>query len=132
MTERPVYESENITMCTDGKYRWVYELNLYKNPAIIKEVGRVMFISLVIVLALIFGFQMIDGIGTFAEKLQFVAELAGILVAILLQQSPGKAHQESGTDQRNYRDCRFSRRQARGDRYRHAGIGAFFYVHQFR
>ena len=84
MTERPVYESENITMCTDGKYRWVYELNLYKNPAIIKEVGRVMFISLVIVLALIFGFQMIDGIGTFAEKLQFVAELAGILVAILL------------------------------------------------
>ena len=84
MTERPVYESENITMCTDGKYRWVYELNLYKNPAIIKEVGRVMLISLVIVLALIFGFQMIDGIGTFAEKLQFVAELAGILVAILL------------------------------------------------
>ena len=84
MTERPVYESENITMCTDGKYCWVYELNLYKNPAIIKEVGRVMFISLVIVLALIFGFQMIDGIGTFAEKLQFVAELAGILVAILL------------------------------------------------
>ena len=84
MTEQPVYESENITMCTDGKYRWVYELNLYKNPAIIKEVGRVMFISLVIVLALIFGFQMIDGIGTFTEKLQFVAELAGILVAILL------------------------------------------------
>ena len=84
MTEQPIYESENITMCTDGKYRWVYELNLYKNPAIIKEVGRVMFISLVIVLALIFGFQMIDGIGTFAEKLQFVAELAGILVAILL------------------------------------------------
>ncbi len=84
MTEQPVYESENITMCTDGKYRWVYELNLYKNPAIIKEVGRVMFISLVIVLALILGFQMIDGIGTFAEKLQFVAELAGILVAILL------------------------------------------------
>ena len=84
MTEQPVYESENITMCTDGKYRWVYELNLYKNPAIIKEVGRVVFISLVIVLALILGFQMIDGIGTFAEKLQFVAELAGILVAILL------------------------------------------------
>ena len=59
MTEQPVYESENITMCTDGKYRWVYELNLYKNPAIIKEVGRVMLISLVIVLVLISGFQII-------------------------------------------------------------------------
>ena len=84
MAEQPVYESENITMCTDGKYRWVYELNLYKNPAIIKEVGRVILISLVIVLALIFGFVMIDGIGTFAEKLQYVAELAGILFAIFL------------------------------------------------
>jgi hypothetical protein len=71
-------------MCTDGKYRWVYELNLYKNPAIIKEVGRGILISLVIVLALIFGFEMIDGIGTFAEKLQYVAELAGILFAIML------------------------------------------------
>lgn len=84
MKERPVYESENITMCTDGKYRWVYELNLYKNPTIIKEVGRVMAISFVIVLALIVGFVMIDGIGTFAEKIQYVAELAGILLAILL------------------------------------------------
>ena len=84
MTEQPVYESENITMCTDGKYRWVYELNLYKNPAIIKEVGRGMLISLAIVLALIFGFEMIDGIGTFAEKLQYIAELAGILFAIML------------------------------------------------
>ena len=84
MAEQSIYESENITMCTDGKYRWVYELNLYKNPAIIKEVGRVILISLVIVLALIFGFEMIDGIGTFAEKLQYVAELAGILLAIFL------------------------------------------------
>ena len=84
MVEQSVYESKNITMCTDGKYRWVYELNLYKNPAIIKEVGRGILISLVIVLALIFGFEMIDGIGTFAEKLQYVAELAGILFAIML------------------------------------------------
>ena len=84
MTEQPVYESENITMCTDGKYRWVYELNLYKNPAIIKEVGRVMLISLVIVMVLISGFQIIDGIGTLAERLLFVAELAGVLIVILV------------------------------------------------
>ena len=84
MVEQSVYESENITMCTDGKYRWVYELNLYKNPAIIKEVGRVMLISLVIVLVLISGFQIIDGIGTLAERLLFVAELAGVLIVILV------------------------------------------------
>ena len=79
-----VYESKNITMCTDGKYRWVYELNLYKNPAIIKEVGRMMGISLVIVLGLIFIFVMIDTIGTIAERFQFFAELAGIVLAICL------------------------------------------------
>ena len=27
-------------MCSDGKYRWVYELDMYKSPAIIKEVLR--------------------------------------------------------------------------------------------
>ena len=78
------YKSNNITMCTDGKYRWVYELNLYKNPAIIKEVGRLMGISLAIVLGLIFIFVMIDTIGSIAEKLQFFAELAGIVLAICL------------------------------------------------
>ena len=78
------YQSNNITMCTDGKYRWVYELNLYKNPAIIKEVGRMMGISIAIVLGLIFIFIMIDTIGSIAEKLQFFLELAGILLAICL------------------------------------------------
>ena len=80
MTEQPVYESENITMCTDGKYRWVYELNLYKNPAIIKEVGRVMLISLVIVLVLISGFQIIDGIGTFLIVILVVITILGYLL----------------------------------------------------
>ncbi|MBP5737011.1 MAG: hypothetical protein J6W55_06150 [Acidaminococcaceae bacterium] len=84
MAEQSVYESENITMCTDGKYRWVYELNLYKNPAIVKEVCRVMLISLAIVMALVFIFVMIDTIGSFAEKLLFFAELAGIVLAVCL------------------------------------------------
>ena len=66
IVNQSVYESKNITMCTDGKYRWVYELNLYKNPAIIKEVGRVMLISLVIVLVLISGFQIIRRDNNFA------------------------------------------------------------------
>ena len=30
-----IYTSENIKFCPDGKYRWVYELNMYKNPTIL-------------------------------------------------------------------------------------------------
>ena len=33
-----IYGSKNITMCPDGKYRWVYELDMYKSSVIIKEV----------------------------------------------------------------------------------------------
>ena len=40
MADQSVYKSKNITMCSDGKYRLVYELDMYKSPAIIKEVLR--------------------------------------------------------------------------------------------
>ena len=40
MAAQSVYKSKNITMCSDGKYRWVYDLDMYKSPAIIKEVLR--------------------------------------------------------------------------------------------
>ena len=39
MAVQPVYKSKNITMCSDGKYRWVYELDMYKSMAIIKWLG---------------------------------------------------------------------------------------------
>ena len=69
-------------MCNDGKYRWVYELNLYKSTAIIKEVWRVMLISGAIVLVILFGINIMDG--DFMETLQFVGEAAAILFGIFL------------------------------------------------
>ena len=30
-----IYTSKNIKFCPDGKYRWVYELDMYKNPTIL-------------------------------------------------------------------------------------------------
>ena len=35
--------SENITFCTDGKYRWQYDVNLFKNPTIFLLVWKIFF-----------------------------------------------------------------------------------------
>ena len=47
-------------MCPDGKYRWVYELDMYKSSVIIKEVWRAMLIAGVIVLAFLFVINIMD------------------------------------------------------------------------
>ena len=76
------YQSDNITMCNDGKYRWVYELNMYKSTAIIKEVWRAMAIAAVIVLGFLFVINIMDN--DLMETLQFVGQAACILIGILL------------------------------------------------
>ena len=78
-----IYKSKNITMCQDGKYRWVYELNLYKSSVIIKELWRVMLISIVIVVLMMGVFSLFNG-DSLNETLQFLGEMAGILVGIFL------------------------------------------------
>ena len=76
------YNSKNISMCPDGKYRWVYELDMYKSSAIIKELWRVLLITGAIVLIILFGISIMDG--DLMETLQFVAQAAAILFGIFL------------------------------------------------
>ena len=82
MAIQSFYKSNNITMCNDGKYRWVYELNLYKSTAIIKEVWRVLVISGVIVLGFLFVINIMDS--GLLETLQFIGQAACILFGIFL------------------------------------------------
>ncbi len=82
MATQPVYKSKNITMCNDGKYRWVYELDLYKTTVIIKEVWRAILISIAIVIALMFIFVTMEG--DFMEALRFIGESVAILCGIFL------------------------------------------------
>lgn len=39
--------TENIYLCEDGKYRWVYELSILKNPTIFILVWKILFFILV-------------------------------------------------------------------------------------
>ena len=77
-----IYRSKNIMMCPDGKYRWVYELDMYKSSAIIKEVWRVFLISVMIVAAFVFVMNIRDN--GLMEALQFVVQTAAILFGIFL------------------------------------------------
>lgn len=45
---------EKVTLCNDGKYRWVYEVNLLTNPSILFDVWKVFGISIGILV--VFGF----------------------------------------------------------------------------
>ncbi len=38
-----VRSGKNITRCDDGKYRWTYELNLFKNPTVFVTVWLIFF-----------------------------------------------------------------------------------------
>ena len=82
MTVQTVYKSKNITMCNDGKYRWVYELDMYKSPAIIKEVWRAILIAMVIVLAFVFVINIMDT--DLMETLEFLVQAASVMFGIFL------------------------------------------------
>lgn len=42
-------EDERVKLCPDGKYRWVYEVNMLKNPIILFTVFKVMGMSFAVV-----------------------------------------------------------------------------------
>ena len=49
VAENKTYQGKEVRLCNDGKYRWVYEMNLLKNPTIFITVLKVMMISVGIV-----------------------------------------------------------------------------------
>lgn len=53
--------SENIFLCEDGKYRWVYEMPILKNPTIFIMVWKILFFIILGIFAFTFIFDLIDG-----------------------------------------------------------------------
>ena len=43
----------SVKQCPDGKYRWIYEVNLFSNPTVMIDVIKVMSISVVITWAFV-------------------------------------------------------------------------------
>ena len=53
--------TKNIFLCPDGKYRWVYEYSMLKNPVILFTVIKVLVISLLIVMGFVMFLNLING-----------------------------------------------------------------------
>ena len=54
--------TSRVIRCPDGKYRWVYEVNLYKNPSMFYDLMKVVGISLGFVFAIMIFALISDGI----------------------------------------------------------------------
>ena len=52
--------SQNIVLCADGKYRWTYEMSLYRNPAIFLLVWKIFFFIFSTIFACILIADIID------------------------------------------------------------------------
>ena len=77
------YASQNIKLCHDGKYRWVYELDMYKNSAILRECYRVFLITCCIVAVIGFFIGLGDGFfGALKTALSAAVIVAGIFLVL--------------------------------------------------
>ncbi len=77
--ESKTYQGKEVRLCSDGKYRWVYEMNLLKNPTIFFTVLKVMMISV----GIVWLFGLVIGIGNMSlDYFLFWTKLTGIMIGI--------------------------------------------------
>ena len=53
--------TENIYYCSDGKYRWIYELNMLKNPVILMTIWKIFGILILVQIVLSFLLEVFEG-----------------------------------------------------------------------
>ena len=75
--------SDNIFLCADGKYRWVYEMSLFKNPTIALLVWKVMMIALGIVFAIATIADVVNNDGFDADAFLGSLKIFGIIFLVI-------------------------------------------------
>ena len=79
--ESKTYQGKEVRLCSDGKYRWVYEMNLLKNPTIFITVLKVMMISI----GIVWLFGLIIGLGDMKlEYFLFWTKLSSIMLGVFV------------------------------------------------
>ena len=74
---------QTIQRSPDGKYRWEYELSLYKNPHILFLIMKIMGGIVLGIWLFIVILQLFDGVLSFKEMLVFSAQFLGGLGALI-------------------------------------------------
>ena len=81
------YQGKEIRLCEDGKYRWVYELNMFTNPTILFTVAKVLG-GVILGMWAFFGLILYvfpgdwEGLWGMTKALFFVLALMGILLIL--------------------------------------------------
>lgn len=81
--ENTTFTGDRVTLCKDGKYRWVYDVNLYTNPTVFIDVVKVMLLSAAIMVAVVLLIGLFSG-GMSMRVLKGMAGGFGLTVVILL------------------------------------------------
>ena len=79
--------SENIYLCADGKYRWIYEFDMLRNPVILFTIGKVMALSIGIVIVMLLLISLLGGDFQYPDAADvriFLIVLAVLLAITLL------------------------------------------------
>ena len=81
------YRSTNIMMYPDGKYRWVYELNMYRNPSVLFTIFKIFGTIFLVAWLLLVVHGIIDGrdfSGICEESLPMLYICLGFFVLIVV------------------------------------------------
>lgn len=71
----------SITLCEDGKYRWVYELKMFRNPAVFLTVFKVLAISSLLPFMIV---VIADGFKNFTSSLKVFLIILGIMFILCM------------------------------------------------
>ncbi len=77
--------SPGIVMGTDGVLRWVYELNMWKNPTLVITIWKVLLLAALVPAILVFFLSLGDGFGAaMLTFLKIMGIVAGIVTVLML------------------------------------------------
>jgi len=76
--------TEEIFLCNDGKYRWVYEKSLFRDPSILFLLFKVMGITVLIIWAMFMFFFILDSadLSELAEATKFTLMMFGVILIL--------------------------------------------------
>ncbi|MCR5636095.1 MAG: zinc ribbon domain-containing protein [Clostridiales bacterium] len=74
--------TQNITLCNDGKYRWVYEMSLFKNPTIFLLVWKIFFFIFIGIFGFMILLNVFEG-DMDGESILFDLKIMGIVILVM-------------------------------------------------
>lgn len=83
-SEQEIKISKNITKTSDGSYSWMYEFSLWKNPAVLITVFKVLLIALIVPGLLMFFLTLGEGIGEAFKLLLSILGIGAVLMSLLM------------------------------------------------